>query len=63
MLSRSRKAKYVAPRHMAMYLCRKEGYSYTAIAFYFKRKDHTTVIHAFKKIEKLLKGEDYETTN
>ena len=62
LLSSSRKSKYILPRHMAMYLCRKEGYSFPAIAFYFKRKDHTTVMYAVKKIEKLLKGVGHMTT-
>lgn len=55
MLCQSRKIKYAFPRQVAMYLCRLEGYSYPKIVFYFKRKDHTTAIHAFKKIEKMVR--------
>ena len=50
MLSPSRLPEYVLPRHVAMYLCHKEGYSYPQIAHHFNRKCHTTVMHAVKKI-------------
>jgi chromosomal replication initiator protein len=51
--SKSRERKYSEPRQIAMYLCRK----YTKktlpdIAMAFGGKDHSTVIHAIKKIEK-----------
>ena len=39
-----------------MYLCRSVGQmSFPKIAEEFKKKDHTTVMHAYKKIEKDLK--------
>lgn len=53
-LSDSRSAEFVLPRQIAMFLLRKEqqmGLEETAAAL--NRKDHTTVIHAVKKIEAL----------
>ncbi len=45
----------VFPRQVAMYLLRKElKMKYEEIAFYLKRKDHTTVLHAVEKIERLI---------
>jgi chromosomal replication initiator protein len=55
LMSKSRERKYSEPRQIAMYLMRK----YTKrtlpdIALAFGGKDHSTVIHAIKKIEKEL---------
>lgn len=55
-LSSKRDKKIVKPRQMAMYLSRDlTGKSTTAISKEFGKKDHTTVIHACKKIEALMK--------
>lgn len=44
------------PRQVAMYLCKKHvGSSFPEIGGKFGGKDHTTVMHACRKIEKLLK--------
>ena len=54
LLSKSRKANFVLPRQIAMYLTRellKE--SYPKIGSEFGGKDHTTVMYAIQKIEKL----------
>lgn len=54
LLSTSRKAKFVLPRQIAMYLTRellKE--SFPKIGSEFGGKDHTTVMHSIQKIEKL----------
>lgn len=53
MISASRKRQYALPRHVAMYICYKKGHSTRKIAFYFKRKDHTTVLYAINKIKDL----------
>ena len=46
----------VYPRQIAMYLCRAVGQmSFPKIGEEFGKRDHTTVMHAFKKIEKELK--------
>lgn len=46
----------VYPRQIAMYLCRSIGQmSFPKIAEEFNKKDHTTIMHAFKKIEKDVK--------
>lgn len=61
-LSSSCRTKAVArPRQVAMYLCRKHiNASFPALAKEFKRKDHTTVMSACKKIASLLGKEDEE---
>jgi len=52
LLSKSRKKKIVLPRQIIMFLFKKElEMSYPEIGEYFKR-DHTTALHAFKKIRK-----------
>jgi len=50
----SRKKQVALARQVAMYLLRKLGnFSYPKIAYAFNRKDHTTVMHAVEKVEKL----------
>jgi len=52
-LSHSRKKELVKPRQIIMYLLREElGYSFTNIAEKMGQRDHTTIIHACKKITK-----------
>lgn len=51
--SKSRERKYSEPRQIAMYLSRKyTKKTLPEIAMAFGGKDHSTVIHAIKKIEK-----------
>jgi chromosomal replication initiator protein len=58
--SKRRLRKIALPRQVAMYLAREYGkVSYPEIGASFGGKDHSTVIHAFKKIEKGL-GENPE---
>ncbi len=53
--SKSRERKYSEPRQIAMYLMRKyTKKTLPEIALAFGGKDHSTVIHAIKKIEKEL---------
>lgn len=55
-----RHKQVLIPRQVAMYLCRKHGdLSYPEIGEKFGGKDHSTVINACQKIEKLL-GQDEE---
>jgi len=50
--SNKRIKTFVIPRQIAMYLCRKlTTSSYPEIGEHFGGKDHSTVIHAIKKIE------------
>ncbi|MEM7009388.1 MAG: chromosomal replication initiator protein DnaA [Thermodesulfobacteriota bacterium] len=62
-LKSDRKQKNIAvPRQVCMYLARRyTGASYPEIGEKFGGKDHSTVIHAVKKIEKLL-GNDPSLT-
>ena len=55
MTSSRRSINIARPRQIAMYLCKeKTSSSYPEIGKAFGGKDHTTVMHAVKKIEKLL---------
>jgi chromosomal replication initiator protein len=54
-LSDKRNAELVLPRQIAMYILRTESrMGYVEIANALNRKDHTTVIHAERKIRELL---------
>lgn len=53
--SEIRATKYAIPRHISMYLCRKYSrLGYKEIGSLFGGKDHSTVISACKKIERLI---------
>ena len=55
MTSSRRTADVTYPRQVAMYLCRQKlGLSYPELGRAFGGRDHSTVIHAIKKIKKLL---------
>lgn len=52
--AKSRTKTQAQARQVAMYLMRKQlGLSLKEIGLYFGKKDHTTVLHAIKKIEEL----------
>jgi len=56
LLKQSRKKEYVNPRQIAMYIIRKElETSLPSIGELFGGRDHTTVIHAVDKIERVMK--------
>src|SRR3989338_7501676 len=56
LLKQSRKKEYVNPRQIAMYIIRKElETSLPSIGDLFGGRDHTTVIHAIDKIERIIK--------
>lgn len=60
--SRRKQKNITVPRQIAMYLTRRyTGASYPEIGEKFGGKDHSTVIHAVKKIERLL-GKDLPLT-
>lgn len=62
MLSASRKSEIVRPRQIAMYLCKELTKSTLQdIGASFGGKDHTTVINAINKINKLLDKDDNKT--
>jgi chromosomal replication initiator protein len=53
LLSKKKNRVYCYPRHLAMYLARKyTDLSFKDIGQSFSHKDHSTVIHALRKIEK-----------
>lgn len=55
-LSASRKSEYTRPRHIGMYLGVKySGLNKSAIARFFHKNDHTTVINAEKNVKNRLK--------
>ena len=50
-----RATKFSIPRHVSMYLCRKYSrLGFKEIGSMFGGKDHSTVLHACKKIERLI---------
>jgi len=52
LLGSSRVKRFSAPRHIAQYMARKlTSLSYPEIALKFGGRDHTSVLHAFRKIE------------
>lgn len=54
-LSEMRTARIVRPRHVAMYLAKKlTPHSFPEIGRRFGGKDHTTVLHALRKIETIV---------
>ncbi len=61
--SSKRLKNLVLPRQIAMYICRKlTDLSYPEIGTKFGGKDHSTIIHAIKKIEKKMEEDVYTKT-
>ncbi len=59
LIRQSRKKEYVTPRQIAMYIIRKElETSLPMIGEIFGGRDHTTVIHAVDKIQRLTKDKE-----
>jgi chromosomal replication initiator protein len=60
-LKAKRRTRNIAlPRQVAMYLCRKyTSTSFPAIGYKFGGRDHSTVIHAAKTIEKKIKEDPH----
>ncbi|MCE9597717.1 MAG: AAA family ATPase [Spirochaetia bacterium] len=57
LLGNSRKTEHAVPRHVAMVLAIEyAGLSKSAVARQFQKRDHTTVIHAQKKVKERLKA-------
>jgi chromosomal replication initiator protein len=63
-LKAKRRTKNIAvPRQVAMYLCRKHTEaSFPTIGYKFGGRDHSTVIHASKAVERRLKEDPYMQT-
>lgn len=60
LLSPRRDKKFVRPRHLAMWLCRTMTMaSFPQIGRAFYNRDHTTIMHAVKKVEGLLKEDTH----
>ncbi len=56
LMSSRRTSEIALARQIAMYICREHTESsLQQISFSFRKKDHTTVLHACRKIEQLLK--------
>ncbi|MDR1740357.1 MAG: chromosomal replication initiator protein DnaA [Synergistaceae bacterium] len=60
LLGSKRTSELALARHVAMYLCREmmDGMSLFEIATAFRKKDHTTVIHAHDRISRMLKNDE-----
>lgn len=64
LVSKSRRARLAHARQIAMYLCRTYGNCILAdIGAAFGNRDHSTVLHAMKKIEKRIEAEDGKTAS
>jgi hypothetical protein len=62
LLSGGKQYRFAHPRQIGMYLARKTtSASFPDIALHFGRKDHTTVIHAVREIEKRVALLDLKT--
>lgn len=60
----NKSAKFSRPRQLAMYAARKAtGFSYPVIAHQFGDRDHTTVLHAIRAVEKRIEDGDEKTIN
>lgn len=58
LLGSSRRVEFTAPRHLAMYLAVKlTPMNKSAVARFFRRGDHTSVINAEKRVEKKMQKE------
>jgi chromosomal replication initiator protein len=58
--SKRRTRNIALPRQVAMYLCRKcTSTSFPTIGYKFGGRDHSTVIHASKSIEKKIKEDPH----
>lgn len=63
LLGQRRDQRIVRPRQVAMYLCKElTGASYPEIGTQFGGKDHTTVIHACRKVESNLEDHYIRTS-
>jgi len=56
LIGKSRKSKFVLPRHIAMYIMKYLYISYSTIGVLFGGRDHSTVLTACEKIENELKN-------
>ncbi len=63
LVGQRRDQKVVRPRQVAMYLCKElTGSSYPEIGNQFGGKDHTTVMHACRKVEANLEDHYFKTS-
>ncbi len=59
LVSRSRSRDVTVPRQVAMYLIKRTlDLPYTQIGRLFGDRDHSTVIHAIRKVEETLESDD-----
>lgn len=59
LFKKTRKKEIVKPRQIAMYLLREDlNTSYPYIGQKFGQRDHTTVIHAYRKISEVIKTDE-----
>jgi chromosomal replication initiation ATPase DnaA len=58
LISQRRGEPLVTHRHIAVYLCRTlTKFSYPQIARFFGDRDHTTLIHSFRRVERLRRND------
>ncbi len=55
----SRKKKIALARHVAMYICKEDlREPYAEIGHWFSNRDHSTVLHAYHKIQEMVLNDD-----
>lgn len=63
LIGQRREQKVVKPRQIAMYLCKElTGASYPEIGAEFGDRDHTTVIHSYRKIDRNIEDPYFRTS-
>lgn len=56
---KSRKKKITLARHIAMFICKEDlNEPYAEIGRWFSNRDHSTVLHAYHKIQELIQTDD-----
>ena len=63
LVGHARGRKYSVPQHIAQYICRKlSSKSLPEIGVYFGGRDHSSILHACRSVEKRIeKGHSFET--
>lgn len=56
---KSRKKRIALARHVAMYVCKEDlGEPYAEIGRWFSSRDHSTVLHAYHKVQDMISKDD-----
>lgn len=57
---KSRKKKITLARHVAMFICKEDlGEPYAEIGRWFSGRDHSTVLHAYHKVQEMINSDEF----